>query len=115
MLKEFLNKQSDILAQIDPDRIYVENIRSFFHLPNKVAKFLLDLAVREDLLRKRYGVYCPNCGRLIKSYDSLEEIDSIITCDICHSLEQKHIFSKSEIEIQEFYQLINGKLQQEAS
>lgn len=109
MFNKLLKKQSQLIRATDPERIYVENVRSFFHLPYKAAKVLCELAVKEGLFRKKYGVVCPSCGRIIKSYNIKEEIDEEIECELCRDLEEpKHIFQKSEVEIIEYYQLKNG-------
>lgn len=110
MFKNLLKKQSQLIQATDPERIYVENVRSFFHLPLKAAKILCELAVKEGLFRKKYGVSCPSCGRIIKSFDNIQNIPVEIICELCLDLEEpKHLFNKDEIEIIEYYQLRNGE------
>ncbi len=110
MFKNLLKKQSQLIQATNPERIYVENVRSFFHLPFKAAKILCELAVKEGLFRKKYGVSCPSCNRLIKSYNNIAEIPEEVVCEVCQDLEEpKFIFRKKNLEIVEFYQLKNEK------
>lgn len=110
MIQNFLKKQSKLIQATDPERIYVENVRSFFHIPFKAAKLLCDLAVKEGLFRKKYGVTCPSCGRIIKSYNSENQIEEEVTCETCKDIEEpQYVFNKNEFGTIEFYQLRNGK------
>ena len=109
MVQQFLKRRVEIIEKTDPDRIYVENIRSFFRVPYTVARFFCEMAVKEKFFKKKVGVFCSNedCRRLIKSYDSRLEINDEIICDICEDLgKEKFVFVKEDIEIVEFYQLV---------
>lgn len=109
MFKQFFKRKAELIEKTDPDRIYVENIRSFFNLPYGVAKKLCDMAVRQNYFKKKYGVYCKNddCKRIINVYNKLEDVPEKIECFICQANEKEQfIFDKSELEIVEFYQLI---------
>lgn len=111
MFKDFLNNKNDILTNIKPHRIYVENVRSFFNFPYGFSKFLCEMAVQSGHFRKRFGVQCSNadCTRIISHYSNKEQIPHDINCDICEELEREnHSFNKNEIEIIEFYQLNNN-------
>jgi len=102
----FIDKRLDVICATNPDRIYVENIRSFYNLNTSTAKTLCEMAVKENLFKKRIGVECPDCGKLITHYNSEKEIPEKIVCDNCLMLENdKHEFKKSEISKIEFYQL----------
>ncbi|WP_353076695.1 hypothetical protein [Flavobacterium sp.] len=109
MFKSLFKRKAEIIKNTDPDRIYVENIRSFFNLPYGVAKKLCDMAVRQNFFYKKYGLYCKNddCKRIISVYDNIEDIPNQIECFICQANEkEKYSFDKNELEIVEFYQLI---------
>lgn len=102
----FIDKRLDIISSTNPDRIYVENIRSFYNLNTPVAKTFCEMAVKENLFKKRIGVECPTCGKLINHYSFENEIPDTIICDTCLMLENdKHEFKKSEMSKIEFYQL----------
>lgn len=103
---DFLSHKTKILSNIDPDRIYVENIRSFFNMPYKLAKLLCEMAVRSRSFDKIYGVKCPGCSRIIMSVQNISDIPDVITCEICEGLEREEFFFKrDEMEIIEFYRL----------
>ena len=103
----FVDRQLDIIEKTDPNRIFVENIRSFYGMPTKVAKFFCDLAVREGVFIKKYAVVCPNssCERIIRTFDSLDEIPAEITCETCEVQGDEATFGLSEKSIITFYQL----------
>lgn len=102
----FIDKRLDIIGATNPERIYVENIRSFYNLTTPIAKTFCEMAVKENLFQKRIGVECPDCGKLINHYNSEKDIPENIVCDSCLMLEKyKHEFKKSEISKIEFYQL----------
>jgi hypothetical protein len=109
MLK-FIQKRKKLLENTDPNRIYVENVRSFFNLPYKAAKFFCEMAVKENYFRKKIGLECPNhnCKRIIKSINIDQEIEDHIRCSTCElNEEEKFVFNKEEINKIIFYQL-NG-------
>ncbi len=107
----FIDNRLDVITSTNPDRIYVENIRSFYRLNASAAKSLCEMAVKENLFKKRIGVECPTCNKIINQYDSEREIPEKIICDTCLMLEHdKHEFKKSEISKIEFYQLNKAAL-----
>lgn len=102
----FIDKRMDLIGATNPDRIYVENIRSFYNLTTPVAKTFCEMAVKENLFKKRVGVECPKCGKLIGHYASEIDIPENIVCDTCQLLEEDNYnFKKSEIVETVFYQL----------
>ncbi|SFZ90248.1 hypothetical protein SAMN05428642_101825 [Flaviramulus basaltis] len=108
MILDLLNKQTALFDELDPQRIYVENVRSFFRIPFKAAKFFCEMAVKDKVFIKKYGIYCPNeeCGRLIKSYSSRDEVENHVNCETCEMADrEKFNFDKEDFEIIEFYQL----------
>ncbi|OPB95901.1 hypothetical protein BAS10_09710 [Elizabethkingia meningoseptica] len=109
MLKEIFNKKAEIIKNTDPDRIYVENIRSFFNLSYKMAEYFCEVAVRSKFFRRKYGIECKNsdCSRIISTYDNLDEIPDNIICIVCEMEEKDQFeFEKNELNIVKFYQLI---------
>jgi len=104
----FVDKRLNLIASTDPERIYVENIRSFYNLTTPLAKTFCNMAVKEHLFNKHFGVECPNesCQRIITSYTSKDELPEIIECEHCLLLEKdKYQFGKSEYNVIEFYKL----------
>jgi len=105
--KIITNKQ-EIIEKTDPDRIYTENIRSFFNIPFVVAKGLCELAVKEKLFKKKYGYLCPNedCDRIVKSFDSLADKNEVLTCYQCELKQKdKYEFQIKEMNSVVYYQL----------
>lgn len=106
-MTSFLSRKADALRNIDPQHIYVENIRAFFNMPHKVAKFLCDMAVVDNYFQKCYGVKCPGCHRIVSSYSNLSDIPDIIECEICEALDNsKYEYRKEDLQIIEFYRLV---------
>jgi len=103
---KFIDKRLDLIKATNPERIYVENIRSFYNLSTPFAKFFCEMAVKENLFKKRIGVECPTCDKLITHFSSERDFPQQITCDNCQLLEKdKHHYSKDEIKRLVFYQL----------
>lgn len=107
-LGKFIDNKLNLIAAIDPDRIYVENIRSFYSLPTSVAKMFCEMAYKENLFKKNIAVECPNesCERVIEVYNTKQEIPDLLECEHCLLLEKdKYKFKKNEMNFVEFYQL----------
>src|ERR1044071_10433899 len=95
-----------LIEQTDPQRIYVENIRSFFHIPHGLAKWLCEVAVKEGAFEKRIGFLCPNCQALIGHIKPSESAPQLF-CESCKTIgEDKYEFSKSECQVIAFYRLV---------
>lgn len=104
----YVDKKVELIESTDPDRIYVENIRSFFNLTTPIARVLCEMAVKDKLFNKKIGVECPTCGRLIKTYNSDNDVPEKIKCDTCELLEeQNYTFSQKRVNKVIFYQLSN--------
>ena len=106
-----VEKKRELIEKTDPDRIYVENIRSFFGLSTKLAKFFLDFGVRQGLLEKRTALICPNrdCHRMMADFDATEE-PSQITCDVCEAKgEENTTFDSKRCKHMEFYRVKSAK------
>lgn len=105
MFKKFLNRKAKIVESTDPDKIYVENIRSFFGITTRMAKYLCEVAVRNGVFKKYYGVECKSCSRIIERFESKECIPNKINCVICeYEGKDNFVFNKEELEIIVFYQ-----------
>lgn len=103
---KFIDKRLDLVKATNPKRIYVENIRSFYNLTTPIAKIFCEMAVKENLFKKRIGIECPKCDKLIAHYTTNDEIPDKITCDNCQLLEEeRYEFSKADMNELIFYQL----------
>lgn len=107
MILSFLHRRSELIAQLDTNRIYVENVRSFFHVPYSVAKIMCEMAVKEGYFRKKTALICPNenCKRIIGTLENFQN-ESQIKCRNCEANEEyKCEFNIEELQKIEFYQL----------
>jgi hypothetical protein len=67
------------LSQIDPRRIYVENIRAVLGSSVWVAKLICETAVRQGIFVKRIQVMCPD-GAVALTVLSADEIPPTVPC-----------------------------------
>jgi len=112
IFKKFKKNKAEIIKNTDPDRIYIENVRSFFNIPTKLAKFLCDVAVRQNLFIKKIAIECINhdCKRIIQTFNVDEKLPEEINCIVCElENKEKFTFNKSEYKIIEFYQLVKDE------
>lgn len=99
-----------LIEETNPDRIYVENIRSFFHIPFGLAQWLCDEAVREGLFEKRFGLLCPNCDSMIWDFADGEQPPLHLQCESCQVLdEEKSRCDSSACRKIPFYRLVKVK------
>ena len=104
----YLQKYLRTIENIDPGKIYVENVRSMYNIPRFAARLLCEMAVVDNIFIKKIGVICGNeeCNRVIDQFNSNEEIPKIISCDICESEDREHSsFNTADLRRIEFYQL----------
>jgi hypothetical protein len=67
------------LAQLDPDKIYVENVRSILHVSTSVAERVLETAVRQGVFQKGVEVRCPD-GAVAATADSEKNLPRSVHC-----------------------------------
>jgi hypothetical protein len=105
-LGKLIDRKLKVFERTDPERIYIENVRSFYNLPHFAARFFCDMAVKEGLFSKHYGVMCPNENRIIISYSSRKDIPELVKCHNCELLEKdNYAFSPKPKDIIEYYKL----------
>nr|WP_321237205.1 hypothetical protein [uncultured Psychroserpens sp.] len=103
-----LSAKKQIIENTDPDRVYVENIRSFFNINSKIAQKLCNVAVKRGFFDKYVEVRCPNDDSTIYSSESFEEIPSQIICQNCQlNEEDNYQFDKKDLKANTFYRLSN--------
>lgn len=104
-------KLGRIVEETDPNRIYVENVRSFFHIPQWLARFACEVAVMEGRFEKRIGYLCPNddCHRILIDVGPREDAPVEVCCEYCEASEKdKYCFGLDECRKIEFYRLKSG-------
>lgn len=99
-------KYLETISNIDPGKIYVENIRSFMKVSSHRARTFCEMAVRDKLFTRKIGLICPNDGRIIEEYDEDTQFPETITCHICQAEDREpHIFRTAELRTIVFYKL----------
>jgi len=91
----------------EPNRIYIENVRSFFGVPHRIAKAMCELAVRQGFFERCLAVLCPNDERvLIDTCEPNAILPNEISCEVCESLEvERSVFSPGECRTLPFYRV----------
>lgn len=103
-----VDRKLAVLDTMETDRIYVENVRSFYNISLSAAKFFCELAVKQKVFNKKYGIVCRNesCKRTILSISNKSQLPPIIVCEHCQLLEKENYqFSPTEKDLRVFYQL----------
>lgn len=89
------------------DKIFVENVRATMGVSNFTARLLCNMAVIDGSFVRWYGVECPVCSRIIARYSPNEEIPATHVCDICEQDQREFQFLTKNMNIVEFYTLVN--------
>lgn len=109
---KWVEKKQSTIENTDPKKIYVENIRSFFGMSTKVARFFCDLAVREKKLTKHIGYICPNsnCKKILfseKYGNTTKHLE--VKCQNCEIRgEENFQFDKANLDSIIFYKLVGN-------
>ena len=84
-MNDLLLKSEEAIKNLDPDRIYVENVRAILKTNTRFARWICYVAVKMGYFEKKVSIECKNssCERVIGSYDSIEAIPEIIICESC--------------------------------
>ena len=77
--KSLSDKEGEALSLLNPDKIYVENIRSLLGVSSFQAVKICETAVRQGLFRRGVEVECPN-GAVAASADTEEELPEMVRC-----------------------------------
>ncbi len=105
-LGDLVESKRGLLKEINPERFYVENVRSFFNLSFGLAKLLCEMAVREKYFVKKIGLECPNDSSIIASHEAEERLSGMVRCETCEILgREKYNFDSKQLKQIIFYQL----------
>jgi len=98
----------DALEQLDPERMYVENVRSVLRVPFAVAQKICDLGVRQGALRRMVSVECPDGSEAARAEDERQLPESVS----CYVEEQGFLrqmeIPTSKLRHVTFYRLTTG-------
>lgn len=72
-------KEAIALAQLNPEKIYVENVRSVLDVSTHRAEQICETAVRQGVFQKGIEVLCPD-GVVAASADSEANLPTTVTC-----------------------------------
>lgn len=70
-----LEGKADLLSQLDPDKIYVENVRSVLDVSHRTAQAICETATRRGLFKRQVEVMCPDgsVAAIAEAEDALPE------------------------------------------
>jgi hypothetical protein len=74
-----LTGNTEALARLNPDKIYLENVRSVLGVSSKSAKRICDTAVRQGFFRKYVEVVCPD-GAAAASAQFEKDLPETVRC-----------------------------------
>ncbi|HSZ72887.1 MAG TPA: hypothetical protein VK750_09430 [Cytophagaceae bacterium] len=108
---KIINEKTAILSGLDTERIYIENVRSFFNLPYRLAKFYCNMAVKQNYFEKSIGIMCPYCNRIILTMKDLNQVPEYLECEHCRELEKEsYSFHPMDKDFIEIYKLNKDKI-----
>ena len=67
------------LAELNPDKIYIENVRSVLGVSYRKALDICEVAVRQGFFKRGVEVLCPD-GAVAASADSEAELPPTVNC-----------------------------------
>ena len=105
-------RRSSAVAELDPERINVENVRSILGVPFAVARLVCKAGVREGTLLERYAYYCPNKDnhRVICISDTPLASDEKIKCEVCELKgDGEFTFCVSDVKMEKIYGFRKGQ------
>jgi hypothetical protein len=74
-----LSGKEALLAELNPDKIYIENVRSILNVSHEAAKRICETAVRQGEFRRGVEVVCPS-GAVAASADTEDELPQTVHC-----------------------------------
>ena len=74
-----LDAKAIALSSLDPDKIYVENVRSVLGVSNAEARRICETATRQGVFSKRIEVLCPD-GSVAASADTVDDLPEVVHC-----------------------------------
>lgn len=72
-------KRAQLLSRLNPDKFYVENVRSILGISYPSALRICETAVRQGLFERRVEVKCPD-GVVAASADTESHLPPVVRC-----------------------------------
>jgi hypothetical protein len=72
-------READLLSRLNPEKFYVENVRSLLNVSHASAVRICETAVRQGLFDRRIEVRCPD-GVVAASADSEGNLPVTVKC-----------------------------------
>lgn len=93
------------LAHLNPDKFYVENVRSVLGISTPRARRLCETAVRQGLFEKGVEVRCPD-GAVAVTASTTEALPQVVRCvQETNGHYEEHEFRTANLETMTFYRL----------
>src|SRR5271165_5495058 len=71
--------EADVLSRLNPDKIYVENVRSLLNVSHGSAQRILETGVRQGVFVRRVEVQCPD-GSVAASAETEAGLPRMVHC-----------------------------------
>jgi hypothetical protein len=73
------DRDIQLLSRLDPNKIYVENVRSLLGISQASAVRILETAVRQGIFERRVEVTCPD-GSVAASAEAEDKLPATVHC-----------------------------------
>jgi hypothetical protein len=72
-------KEAEMLARLNPDKFYIENVRSILGVSHAAAAQICEAAVRQGVFERHVEVICPD-GSVAASADIEAHLPEMVRC-----------------------------------
>ena len=97
----------DELSKLDPDRIYIENVRNVLNVSIRAAEMFCETAVRQGLFERFVEVSCPD-GSVAASSHSEDGLPPMVRCFVkVDGFEEEVQLPTRDLQKMTFYRLVD--------
>jgi hypothetical protein len=72
-------KEAEMLSRLNPDKFYIENVRSILNVSYAAAVRICETAVRQGVFERRIEILCPD-GAVAASAESEAGLPEMVRC-----------------------------------
>ncbi len=103
-------RRLEALSKLDPQRIYVENVRAVLGTNSWIARTICETAVRQGIFRKRVQILCPD-GSVAKTVPDRRSIPPTVRCwrEVDGEVEP-FVEESARLDTLEFYEYARGSV-----